>query len=526
MSISVSNHLNKMEKSLLNPKYWVIFLVLCCLSACQTLPDQTGKSVSHALTDVRDTHLATIFADEIRKHPDQSGAYPLLTGADAFIARVKLIQAAEKSLDLQYYIWHRDRSGKLLTGHLLDAAKRGVRVRVLLDDVGSPVGDENLLLLSKEPNIEVRLFNPIANRSQRTFSLITDFQRTNRRMHNKSLTADNTTAIVGGRNIGDEYFDAGAEIAFADLDVMVVGPVVKDISTGFDLYWNSEQSYPIQRLSPRKFSTQEIEKAQSKHTERISEALQSDSSKRALELNLLGKDIKWFWGNCKVFYDSPNKALTTDIDSDELLTSQLNYLFTDVKKEVVLISPYFIPGKQGVALFRKWAEQGVDVTIVTNSLAATDVVAVHSGYAKYRKQLLRAGIKLYEIPTVRTFPEKPKTAGYIGSSSRASLHAKAFFIDGSHTFVGSLNIDPRSIKINTEIGIVFESTEMTTFATTTIKNNLLRDAYKVELDENNQLVWLQKKQGENIRLTKEPDATFLRKLTSWFIKLLPIESQL
>lgn len=515
-----------MSKRLFYSNYWFIWILLCCLSGCQTLPDQTGKSVSQALTDVSDTHLATIFAEELRKHPEQSGGLPLLTGADAFIARIKLIKAAEKSLDLQYYIWHKDRSGKLLTGYLLEAAKRGVRIRVLLDDVGSPVGDENLLMLSREPNIEVRLFNPLANRNQRTVSLITDFQRTNRRMHNKSLTADNTTAIVGGRNIGDEYFDAGAEIAFADLDVMVVGPVVKDISSGFDLYWNSEQSYPIQKLSERKFSNLELEEAQTLYTERMLSAQQSPYAKRASELKLTGADIKWFWGKCTVFYDSPNKALTEQIDSDKLLTSQLNYLFANVKKEVVLVSPYFIPGKQGVELFRKWAEQGVDVSIVTNSLAATDVVAVHSGYAKYRKKLLLAGIKLYEMPTVRTFPEKPKTPGYIGSSSRASLHAKAFFLDGNQTFIGSLNIDPRSIKINTEIGVVFENSAMTDFATTTIRKNLLRDAYKVELDENNQLVWLREKDGKSIRLTKEPDATFSRKITSWFIKLLPIESQL
>lgn len=515
-----------MNKRYLHPGHWLVYAVLCCLTACQSLPDQTGKSVSHALTDVGDTHLATLFNDEIIKHPAQSGAHPLTTGADAFIARVELIQAAERTLDLQYYIWHKDRSGELLAGYLLEAAKRGVRVRLLLDDVGSPLGDDRLLMLSLQPNIEVRLFNPLANRSQRIISLITDFQRVNRRMHNKSLTADNTLSIVGGRNIGDEYFDADTEIAFADLDVMVVGPVVRDISTGFDLYWNSEHSFPIQRLSRRKVSEQELEHARSTTAASVSTAQQNLSASQAQDRLFIGKPIKWFWGKSAVFYDPPDKASVEKISTDELLATQLSHLFTNVKKELVLVSPYFIPGKKGVNLFRGLVDKGVDVSILTNSLAANDVVAVHSGYAKYRRKLLRAGVKLYEVPAIRSEEEKNKTPRYIGSSSRASLHAKAFFIDGEKTFVGSLNIDPRSIHINTEIGVVFESTEMTSFAAENIKKSLLNEAFKVELDENNQLVWLQQKQGETKRLTREPGASVWRKVSAWFISLLPIESQL
>lgn len=502
------------------------------------------------------------FTRELINHPGESAAYPLAEGMDAFVARVALVKLAKKTLDLQYYIWHSDETGHLLAGYLLEAADRGVYVRLLLDDVGSPLGDEHLLMLSLHPNIDVKLFNPLANRAQRLLSMVTNFARANRRMHNKSLMVDNSIAIVGGRNVGNEYFDANHEVAFADLDVMVMGPVVDEVAQGFELFWNSDLSILIERLTRRMISDTRLTLLRKKTYRQIEQASETDYVKRMMSTHFAQRNgsLDWYWGKASVLYDHPDKATDKKLVNSQLLSTGLSNMFEDIQSELILVTPYLVPGKQGVELFRQLVAKGVKVTLVTNALAATDVVAVHSGYAKYRKALLKVGVDLYEVrpdsyqatseksgrPGVTAKPktkesltkrsakkissmatrEGRRNLFHLGSSARASLHAKAFFVDRKRTFIGSLNLDPRSFLINTEIGVLFDNKEMAGLAFDQIHALLKTTAYRLQLDERNRLTWLYHKDDKIQTSRREPGVALWKKITVTLLSLLPIESQL
>ncbi len=494
--------------------------MLVLLVGCQSLPANRDRSPEYKLTEVQDTQLAQKVRSLPDSRPGMTAFFPLASGSDALNARLELVAAAEKSLDLQYYIWHRDDAGRKLAALLVQAADRGVRVRLLLDDLGAPVGDSTLLALHQHPNIEVRLFNPLTHRSARLWSMLTDFARVNRRMHNKSLTADNSVAIVGGRNIGNEYFTADHEIAFADLDLVVSGPVVNQVSDGFDLYWNHPASYAIDRL-----------------TDAVVDEQASRRDRKQLETYVripepvLQWNGGWFWGKARVLYDHPDKAKGSDMSSDKLLVNQLAASVAQASSRLLVVSPYFIPGKQGVQYFTDMEQRGVEVTILTNSLAATDVGLVHSGYAKYRKSLLENGVELYEMrpdPGRRAAPKedsKDKTAPYVGSSAKASLHAKAFFIDRRYTFVGSMNLDPRSLQINTEIGVYLESPTFTELAHDQILASLEQDAYRLVLEDGD-IRWISREGEEERIYDTEPQVSRWQRFSTWFLGLFPIESQL
>jgi len=507
----------------------VIALTLVLLVGCQSLPDHSQVEPSSKLLEVAGTDLDDKFTPLVKQHGQLSGAYPLASGLDAMVARLVLVQAAEKTLDLQYYIWRPDTSGKVLAWALLEAAGRGVRVRLLLDDMGSPLGDEALLLLDQHPNIEVRLFNPIASRRWRLWSMLTDFGRVNRRMHNKSLTADNTVAIVGGRNIGNEYFASNDEVNFADLDLAVIGPVVDQVSSGFDLYWNHGVSYPVSLLTPssnKEWDEQEVFAGARQYVESVRH---SDFAERLALSNLATQQglRQWYWGQANILYDHPDKALNTEVDESGLLSNKIAGLFDGLRSELLMVSPYFVPGEQGVAFFRALTSAGVKVTIVTNSLSATDVGAVHSGYAKYRKALLRAGVILYEMRAEPKRGNNPEKAPHtLGSSAQVSLHAKAFFLDRHTTFVGSMNLDPRSFLINTEIGVVLESPEFTAKSCDDILATLKDKAYRLTLDERGDIVWESWEQGVRREYHTEPQVSVWRRFGVWILGLFPIESQL
>ena len=513
-------------------------LILVTLVGCQSLPDNDNRAASIKRTDIQDTTLSRQAASLLKTHPDMSAFFPLTSGSEALSARLELVEAAEKSLDLQYYIWHRDESGRMLAALLIRAAERGVRVRLLLDDMGAPLGDSTLLTLHQHPNIEVRLFNPLSNRNTRAWSMLTDFARVNRRMHNKSLTADNTVSIVGGRNIGNEYFSAHQEVAFADLDLAVTGPVVDKVSDGFDLYWNHPASYAVDQLAPDAGIDDSLQGKAHLPDDYAAQARAREDYGQLLSWNLgNAKDPKgWFWGKAQVLYDHPDKALDSDLADSKLLSKQLSGTFAKVKSELLLVSPYFVPGKQGVQYFEDLEQRGVDVIIVTNSLAASDVGMVHSGYAKYRKALLKSGVELYEmrpdverkesLQAAETEKGKEKNSPYLGSSSKASLHAKAFFIDRQYTFVGSMNLDPRSFLINTEIGILLESKEFSGLAHAAILKSLEQDAYKLELDSSGDIRWISRQGGEMHSFDADPHVSWLRRMSVWLLGLFPIESQL
>src|SRR3954468_5074802 len=424
----------------------LLCVLLLALGGCAGLPD-TPRPASHVLRDTGDTRLGRALAAALAAHPGRNGIHGLADGRDAFAARVLLARAAERSLDLQYYIFRTDVTGALLCQALWEAAGRSVRVRLLLDDNATRGMDGAIAALDAHPNIEVRLFNPYANRAFRLGELATEFSRLNRRMHNKSFTADSQASIVGGRNVGDEYFGAESAVEFADLDVLAVGTVVAEVSSSFDEYWNSTSAYPGASLIPAPSAevSASVHEAWTRldadpHANRYVEALRTIP----LVQQLLAGSLPLDWATARVVADSPSKVLHPPERKDLHMLTQLESVLGKPAAELDLVSPYFVPTKDGTAALVGLAKRGVKVRVLTNSLAATDVSAVHAGYAKYREDLLRGGVRLYELkPTAY-----PGGSGIGGSD--ASLHAKTFAVDRSRIFVGSFNFDPRSARLNTE----------------------------------------------------------------------------
>lgn len=500
-------------------------LVLALFTACASLPPAGDWPSSVALTDTAETRLGRALEPLVAAHPGTSGIFPLPNARGAFAARVLLARSAERSLDVQYYIWHDDHSGTLMFQALLDAAERGVRVRLLLDDNKTAGLDPLLAGLNAHPNLEVRLFNPLAARSPRAVNYLTDFGRLNRRMHNKSFTADNQATIIGGRNIGDEYFGVTEGMAFADLDVLAVGPVVREVSSDFDRYWASLSAYPADRVLPP---------AEPGQVEELAVAVarvQADPTAAAYRDALLASTfirelaegrLALEWAVTHLVSDDPAKGLG-QAPPDALLPWQLREIIGEPAASLDLVSPYFVPTAAGVEALAALAGRGVRVRVLTNALEATDVALVHSGYAKRRKPLLEAGIELFELR--RSPGAAPRHAGLSGSSG-TSLHAKTFAVDGRRVFVGSLNFDPRSAKLNTEMGLVIESPALALAIAAAFDDRIPAAAYEVRLSETGKLVWVERSGGGEVVHDSEPGAGFWRRLWVGFLSILPIEKYL
>ena len=501
--------------------------LLCLLAACGTLPPLEPRSQSHAYTDTAGTRLGRVITPMAAAHPGQSGIHPLLDARDAFAARVHLAQTAERSLDVQYYIWHKDMTGTLLFDALRAATERGVRVRLLLDDNNTGGLDATLAALGSHPGIEVRLFNPLMARNWRWLNYLTDFSRANRRMHNKSFTADNQVTIIGGRNVGDEYFGATSGVLFSDLDVIAVGAVVQSVSDDFDLYWRSASAYPAQRLlapaAPGALAMLAAEAAQLRQEEATSEYTQAVRASSFVQ-ELTAARLPLEWAVTRMVSDDPAKALGK-AEPSALLPQQLKALIGDPVSRVSLVSPYFVPS-ESVELFSELADRGVAVDILTNSLEATDVAAVHAGYAKHREPLLEAGVKLYELKRLAPRPAGKREGAMHGSSSATSLHAKTFSVDRSRLFVGSFNFDPRSARLNTEIGFVIDSPALAGQLDDAFIQRIPDSAYQVHLGEDGRLFWTEQRDGQSIVHDAEPGASMWQRFSVWLLSLLPIDSLL
>ena len=452
-------------------------------------------------------------------HPGLSGIVALPDGHDAFAARALLADAAEHTLDVRYYIWHNDMSGTLLYSALRRAADRDVQVRLLLDDNNTTGLDPVLAALDAHPNIEVRLFNPFRARRWRLLGYLTDFKRLNRRMHNKSFTADGQATIIGGRNVGDEYFGAGQDISFVDLDVIAVGPVVEEVTRDFERYWTSGSAVPAaQVVAPTVASaTVDIGAAAQRVEHDPVGAKYIDAVARApFVRDLLEGNLRLEWANVHMVSDDPAKGLARAPD-DTLLWTRLKEIMDSPKRELELVSPYFVPGAEGVNELTGLARAGVKITVLTNALEATDVPAVHAGYAKRRKPLLAAGITLYEL---KRLPggRSARGSGLFGSSS-SSLHAKTFAVDRARLFVGSFNFDPRSARLNTEMGFVIDSPALGDVVANACTQRVPELSYKVSLTESGALQWT----DGNQRFTSEPGTSLGRRLLVRNLALLPIE---
>lgn len=498
------------------------------LAACATLPATVQRPHSSAFTGTDDTFLGKALAPELTAHPGLTGILPLIDAGEAFAARMALAQAAERSLDMQYYIWRGDTTGQLLLEAAWAAAERGVRVRLLLDDNNTGGLDGTLAVLDAHPKLEVRLFNPFANRSLRAGDFALDFSRVNRRMHNKSFTADNQVAIVGGRNVGDEYYGADQLLGFQDLDVVTVGPVVREVSRQFDLYWNSEAAYPATALLGKpppdgavRLLAQWSGLRQQPETQDYLEAVRQTPLMR----EVAARRLPFEWADAHVVSDLPTKVHAPDGHEQQLMFPLLKQAMGEPRRELDLVSPYFVPGAEGAQELAALARRGVVVRVLTNSLAATDVAAVHAGYARYRKELLAAGVILYELKPGATPPPRPEEEKRRnpGGSSAASLHAKTFAVDRSRIFVGSLNLDPRSVHLNTEMGVVIDSPTLARRLGAEIDQAVPTQAYEVRLPQGGSMEWIDRGPDGETRYRSEPDTGRLRRLWVDFLSLLPIE---
>lgn len=502
---------------------WAVGLCVTLLAGCASLPSLEGRTVTAALTDTAGTRLGQATAPLVREHPSQSGVLLLADGRDAFAARVRLADLAERSLDVQYYIWQNDLTGTMLLDALRRAAGRGVRVRLLLDDNGTRSLDDVVRTLVALRNVEVRLFNPFATRGGRGFESVLEFARVNRRMHNKSFTADNQVTIVGGRNVGDAYFGAEAGLLFVDLDVAAIGSVVADVSRDFDAYWASASAYPAERLvaaaTPQLIATVAAEAARVEHSAEAA-AYAEAVAKQPLVQQMTARDISLDWAYTHLVSDDPAKG-RGEAEDDTFLWARLQRVMKPPTSELIVVSAYFVPGEAGVAYLAGLARAGVKVSVVTNSLEATDVPAVHSGYAKWRASMLAAGVELWETKRAASaVPVQPRGSG---GSSGSSLHAKTFEVDREQVFIGSFNVDPRSRQLNTELGFVIESPRMAVDLSESLPARLAEGAYRLRLGPDGSIRWIEQRAGTEIVHDTEPGTTFWQRFGVGVLSLLPIE---
>ncbi|WFU48670.1 phospholipase D family protein [Sinorhizobium terangae] len=460
--------------------------------------------------------------------PRQSGVALISDNIEAFVARAHSARRAGRSLDLQYYYWKDDLTGFLLTRELVMAADRGVRVRLLLDDINAGIHDRLCISLDAHPNIDVRLFNPSrarTDRFRRGFEMAIRAFSATRRMHNKLWIADGRLAIAGGRNIGDAYFDAAELSNFRDLDVWLIGPVVDQATEMFDRYWNSASVLPIAALrTPRKQFLPALREALDAlartpaarfYLEQVDKAAAEKGCFRGSRPLHRSADVR-------IAFDPPEKALMQK--RQNWLLRELFPLINAAKRDLRIISPYFIPGAEGTRELTALAGKGAKVAVLTNSLAATDVAAVHGGYVKYRKGLLRGGIDLFELKERGDFIDRHRMSLF--GARNASLHTKAFVIDGMIGYVGSMNFDPRSASLNTEMGVVFSDEALAKELQSIFDDETLPEmSYRLAL-ENGRPVWRDRTSGTERWLRREPDAGVLRRLIAGAIRFLPLESQL
>ncbi|EPX79418.1 phospholipase D family protein [Litoreibacter arenae] len=481
------------------------------------LPKIENRVDSSALPPPTKSALVSSIMRQWKDHPDKTGVAPLIDGAGAFAARVILADAAVSSIDAQYYIWHDDLTGALMLDALKRAADRGVRVRLLLDDNGIKGLDPALAALNAHENVEVRLYNPFNLRTGKLLSYGFDFFRLNRRMHNKSFTVDGMATILGGRNIGDEYFDTGPAVLFVDLDVLAVGKIVPEVAADFDRYWAAKAVYPAEPIIGAAPQGDPIEDrianlSGNPQLEEYREIVEGSD----LVAALLSEDLELEWTDVILVSDDPIKGLGA-VPREDLLATRLLSAVGNIEKRFDGITPYLVPGKAGVSAFSTLESSGVTVRMLTNSLEATDVLPVHAGYTKHRRNMLKAGVELFELQTQSATKTPKDKMGPLGSSG-ASLHAKTFSVDGKRVFIGSFNFDPRSTTLNTEMGLLIESETMAERMHQAFDEKLGGRAWEVTL-EGGHLSWTD---GSTTR-TQEPGSSVLRSFALTVIGWLPVE---
>jgi putative cardiolipin synthase len=494
------------------------------LAGCATAPLDFPKEYSEAIADTSDTYLGREVTGWTADHPGKSGFYPLTEGIDALGARLALIDRAERTIDAQYFLMKPDSAGLLFAMKLMEAADRGVRVRLLLDDIFTTVDDGAFEVMNQHPNIDLRLFNPVGRGGVYYANYLGNFKLANRRMHNKSFTVDNQISIVGGRNIADEYFELLTEAEFRDFDVLAIGPVAADISETFDRFWNHTLAVPMEAFATDK-NLPDLATARAGINEQAVETghlIYQRALSSPLVQDLIDDEVTLFPADSIVVTDDPEKLLNKVSTDYKTLVTVLAAVVDEAESEVVVITPYFIPGKNGVEFWRNITSKGVRVVVVTNSLASNNHTPVHAGYARYRHDMIDAGVELYEVRVdASKLPEGSDQPGY----DSVTLHIKALVIDRRYSFVGSLNLDPRSIDINTEMGVLIDSAEMTGGMAEKFFQNLPSFAYRVTEDEKGKLRWTTVIDGKEVVENKEPHASRWLRFKAFVFRIFP-EGQL
>ena len=506
------------------------------VTGCSTLPKHKIESIPETAlqVDTAQTTLAQIIQPLQEQHPDLTGYLVLFEPLEALATRLSLIDKAEKRLDLQYYIWDNDKVGSLALHALIRAADRGVKIRLLIDDNNAKSTEGIFLALAQHPNIEVKLFNPYRFRKYRALDMILDLKRINRRMHNKSFIADHQVALIGGRNMTNQYYNVSDNYQFSDVDVMLVGTAVKDISHSFDEYWSHEYAYKVQEVvnqSAHHLSYESLKRQLDEHYERVTvqNYLDLTSNSQAID-SLMSRDIQLDWVKAEVVKDSPDK-IKSKAKKKEHLNFQLIQHLEQPEKNVDLISAYFVPEKKGAKMLTDLAKDGVKVRVLTNSFKANDVAVVHAFYGKYRQNLLEHGVQLYEfLPALNkndldknTEDLAKKAKVSIKGLSRSSLHAKLMALDEKQVFIGSFNFDPRSAYLNTEIGVLLNSPPLAQAVHTTMDENLSKYAYKLVLDANKKITWQRQTPQGPVIYTKEPRMKWWQRAGIKMLSWLPIE---
>ncbi|WP_306670328.1 phospholipase D family protein [Acinetobacter sp. YH12049] len=506
------------------------------LSACSTLPKQQTQPVEYAFnTPTDDTSLAKIVLPLREQNPNLTGYHVLYDPLEALAARIELINKAEKSLDLQYYIWDNDKIGALALHAMIKAADRGVKIRLLVDDNNAKKMEGIYMALDQHANIDVKLYNPYRFRHFRPVDMVLDLKRINRRMHNKSFIADNQIALIGGRNMSNQYYNVSDNYQFSDVDVMLVGAASDEIIHSFDEYWNDDYAFPVRQLvNPRHYSLRfdSLKQQLDDYNQEATVVNYLDLANRSHAFDdWLNNKIQFDWVKAEVVKDSPSK-IKSKAKKEEHLNFQLLNRLDKPEQSVDIVSAYFVPEKKGAERLKNLRADGVKVRVLTNSFQANDVPLVHAFYSKYRQDLLEHDVQLYEFlsrpdaenlnTNTKELAEKSKVS--LKGLSRSSLHAKLMAIDEKQVFIGSFNFDPRSAYLNTEIGVLLNSPRLAKAVHYTMDENLSKYAYKLVLNADQQINWKIKLSNGQTRIyPREPKIKWWQKAGVKFVSWLPLE---
>ncbi len=503
--------------------------MLFFLAGCAILPKTYLRTSSPAFADYKSTRIGRLFEKETVKHPGKSGFKLIPYGQDAFTARIAMARLAQKSLDLQYYLWHSDKVGLILASEVLKAADRGVKVRILIDDIEQSGRDDIVAAMDAHPNIQIRIFNPFAHRDSHLFDFIGDFDRVNHRMHNKTIVIDNALVIIGGRNIGDHYFSVGDQTNFRDLDIAAAGPVVRQISTVYDHFWNGKWSVPISALAKRTYTKKDLSRIQKMMDQKISKLnfpYPLDQDVKALRKDIIQIRDSFIWAKSLYVWDDPGIMQIDTEKQTNTMIQKLEQRVHSVQKSLAIESAYFVPRPSGMAALKRLRLKGVKVRVMTNSLASNDVIPAHAGYAGYRKALLQTGVELYELrPDAGA--NKITNKQLITHTVNTGLHTKAMVFDDNAVFIGSFNLDPRSAAINTEGGLYIESPKIARELLAYMSGGIdPKSSYRVMMDSKGKLFWVTEIDGKKEIYHSEPEVDGWKRFKSGFIEILPVELQL